>query len=62
MTKREYVLRKHPEAFDPRHRDLMKGCPNDYGLEVNCKEKKGCKDCWNAEIPVGELPQEPVEK
>lgn len=50
MTYREYVLRKHPEAFDPRHKDLMKGCPSDYGLEVNCGEMNDCKECWNAEI------------
>lgn len=50
MTKREYVLRKHPEAFDPRHKCLLKGCPNDYGLEVKCREMKNCQECWNAEV------------
>lgn len=50
MTYREYVLRKHPEAFDPRHKDLMKGCPSDYGLEVNCSEMNGCKECWNTQV------------
>jgi dUTP pyrophosphatase len=51
MTYREYILRKHPEAFDPRHRNLLKGCPTDYGLKVNCTGFQDCKDCWNAEVP-----------
>lgn len=50
MTNREYVLRKHPEAFDPRHRSLLKGCPTDYGVNVNCTGFQDCKDCWNAEF------------
>ena len=50
MTYREYVLRKYPEAFDPRHKDLMKGCPSDYGLEVKCNDMIGCKECWNTVI------------
>lgn len=51
MTYREYVLRKHPEAFDPRYSGLLKGCPSDYGLKVNCTGFHDCKDCWNAEVP-----------
>jgi dUTP pyrophosphatase len=57
MTYREYVLRKYPEAFDPRHKDLMKGCPSDYGLEVKCNDMIGCKECWNTVITEQETGQ-----
>lgn len=50
MTNREYVLRKHPEAFDPRHKHLLKGCPGDYGLEEECREMKDCQECWNSKV------------
>lgn len=50
MTYREYVLRKHPEAFDPRYPGLLKGCPNDFGLKVKCDDFHGCFECWNTVI------------
>lgn len=50
MTYREEVLKSHPEAYDPKDRWLLKGCPDDYGYEVNCSAHQDCKECWNAEI------------
>ena len=55
MTYREYVLAKHPEAYDPRNKHLLKGCPNDYGMKVNCTGFADCKACWNAEVPDNKL-------
>lgn len=59
MTFKEKLKIEHPEHVNNRSVDGCDLCPNDYGYESyddsvkNCLSEggKGCRYCWNREIP-----------
>ena len=59
MKFREKLAMEHPEYVNHLYKGVCKGCPHHYGYEsrkestknCNINDGKGCKYCWDREIP-----------
>lgn len=64
MTFKQRVTDERPEVLDDIYPAGVKGCPHDYDYEEsprdeygNCPRHMSCDDCWNREMPEGNLPK-----